>query len=196
MTTVSTPGARTWASAGAHTRRPASSGVTAARTSRTCDAPRGCGEPGWSASAAAPALLTPVSAASGTSGSRKDRFRWTGPGSPDRTPVAAASARPSRFLASASSPALPCGAGTSTKKRTALPKIRTWSVVWLAPVPRISCGRSAVNTTSGTPEWEASSTAGCRFATAVPEVVTIATGPVAFAKPSAVNAATRSSMRT
>ena len=50
------------------------------------------------------------------------------------------------------------------------------TVVWLAPVPRSSCGRSALTTTSGVPAWWASSTAGCRLATAVPDVVTTATG--------------------
>ncbi len=43
---------------------------------------------------------------------------------------------------------------------------------------------------------EASKTAGCRLATAVPEVVITATGsPLALASPSAVNPALRSSVR-
>ena len=60
-----------------------------------------------------------------------------------------------------------------------------------ATMPRKGCGRSAVTTTSGIPAWCASSTAGCRFATAVPEVVTTATArgdprsAAALASPSA-----------
>ena len=50
------------------------------------------------------------------------------------------------------------------------PKMPTWSVVWLASVPRSRSGRSAVTATSGTPAWAASSMAGCRLATAVPDV--------------------------
>ena len=61
---------------------------------------------------------------------------------------------------------------------------RAASVVWLAPVPRSSCGRSAERTTSGTPVWWASSTAGCRLATAVPDVVMTGTGaPEPLARP-------------
>ena len=51
-----------------------------------------------------------------------------------------------------------------------------WCVVWLEPIPRSSTGRSAVSTIIGTPEWCASSTAGCRFATAVPDVVITTVG--------------------
>src|SRR4051812_1279742 len=62
---------------------------------------------------------------------------------------------------------------------------------------RMDSGRSAVRTMSGTPEWWASSTAGWRFATAVPDVVTRATGiPDSTASPRARNPADRSSMRT
>ena len=104
-------------------------------------------------------------------------------------------------------PGRPTGAGTSTVSRTAPAKMPTWSVVWLAPVPRSSWGRSAVSRISGRPLWCASSTAGCRLATAVPEVVTTATGrgacgwspaPCADARtrPTARNAAERSSTRT
>ena len=44
------------------------------------------------------------------------------------------------------------------------------TVAWFAPTPRSSGGRSAVSSSSGTPEWNASMAAGSRFATAVPEV--------------------------
>ena len=58
-------------------------------------------------------------------------------------------------------------------------------------------GRSAVRSTRRRPEWAASMTAGSRFPTAVPDVVTTATGvrdPAA--RPSARNPADRSSTRT
>lgn len=72
-----------------------------------------------------------------------------------------------------------------------------WIVAWLAPIPRSSGGRSAVSSSSGTPEWKASIAAGRRFAAAVPEVQSTAAGtPVSRERPSAVNPATRSSMRT
>ena len=54
------------------------------------------------------------------------------------------------------------------------PNMPDCSVVWLAPVPRSRAGRSAETTIRPTPAWMASRTAGCRFATAVPEVVTTA----------------------
>ncbi len=70
-------------------------------------------------------------------------------------------------------------------------------MVWEAPVSRSSGGRSAVSTISGTPAWLASSTAGCRFAAAVPEVHDTGTGrPERLARPSARKPADRSSMRT
>ena len=48
----------------------------------------------------------------------------------------------------------------------------TWSMVWLAPVPRSSGGRSAERSSRGTADIEASTTAGSQLATAVPEVHT------------------------
>ena len=84
-----------------------------------------------------------------------------------------------------------------TMRCHAAPKMPGCSVVWLEPMPRSSSGRSPLSTMSGTPEWCASSTAGCRLATAVPEVVTTTTGsPVSTARPRARNPADRSSMRT
>lgn len=53
---------------------------------------------------------------------------------------------------------------------------RTWSMVWFAPVSRSSPGRSAVSSSSGTPAWLASTTAGSRLATAVPDDVTTQAG--------------------
>jgi len=155
----------------------------------------------------------PSSSGDGTRGSRKARSRCTGPGVPVRAPVAAATALAASARRSRSSSGRPVGAGTSAASRTAEPNIPGCSVVWLAPVPRSSCGRSAVSSSSGTPAWCASRTAGCRFATAVPDVVTTATGraiagrpspgPVgtslqgeALAIPRARNAASRSSTRT
>ena len=89
------------------------------------------------------------------------------------------------------------GASTSADQRTIPSKIRTWSIVWFAPVWRSSAGRSAVRTISGRALNQASSTAGSRFATAVPEVVITGTGaPPPLASPSARKPALRSSMRT
>ena len=73
----------------------------------------------------------------------------------------------------------------------------TWSVVWLAPVPRSAAGRSAERTSSRSPAWDASRTAGWRLTTAVPDVVTTATGRwLPLARPSARKPAVRSSTRT
>ena len=70
-------------------------------------------------------------------------------------------------------------------------------MAWLAPMPRSSGGRSAVSTISGTPDSSASITAGWKLAAAVPEVHSTATGRrLALARPSAVNEAERSSIRT
>src|SRR5580693_8213709 len=89
------------------------------------------------------------------------------------------------------------GTPDSAYQRTADPYSLTWSIVWLAPVPRNSGGRSAVSTSSGTADSSASMTAGWKFAAAVPDVHSTATGRRdALARPSAVNAADRSSIRT
>src|SRR3989442_9801403 len=70
-------------------------------------------------------------------------------------------------------------------------------MVWLAPVPRNSGGRSAVSTRRGILARSASMTAGWKLAAAVPEVQSTAAGlPDALAIPRAQNAADRSSMRT
>ena len=114
----------------------------------------------------------------GSSGSSNWQFRWIGPSG-----------------SQAASRASSAGSVRSTKL-AASPKRRTWSVVWLAPVPRRRAGRSAVTATRGTPAWAASSTAGCRLAVAVPEVVTTATGRCdPLARPRARKPAVRSSMR-
>jgi hypothetical protein len=94
-------------------------------------------------------------------------------------------------------PGLDSGTPASQNQRTALPYSLTWSITWLAPVPRISGGRSAVSTSSGTPDSSASITAGWKLAAAVPEVHSTATGRrLTLASPSAVNEADRSSIRT
>ena len=72
-----------------------------------------------------------------------------------------------------------------------------WSIVCGAPRSRSSGGRSAVSTTSGTRAIDASTTAGSRLATAVPDVTTMATARRdARARPSAKNPAARSSSMT
>ncbi len=145
--------------------------------------------------------LPQPSPASGTSGSSNWRLRCTGPGRAPRRPVAtaalrAASERQPTTCRRSASPEPACGAGTSAESRTALPKMPAWSVVWFAFVPRSRAGRSAVSRISGTPACDASSTAGCRFATAVPLVVTTATGRrLVRARPTARKPADRSSMR-
>ena len=52
----------------------------------------------------------------------------------------------------------------------------TWSIVWLAPVSRSSTGLSAESMIIGTLLCDASTTAGNRFATAVPEDVITTAG--------------------
>ena len=127
-----------------------------------------------------------------TSGSRKGRLRWTGPG---RSPVASATARaPSErhVVAIATS-----GTPGSWNQRTAVVKRRSWSIVCGAPTSRSSGGRSAVQTRSGTSAWWASTTAGCSSAAAVPLLHTSTAGrPVASPRPSAMKAAERSSWWT
>jgi hypothetical protein len=87
--------------------------------------------------------------------------------------------------------------GASIEARTYDPKIPGWSIVWFAPTPRSSGGRSAVRSTSAARDMEASTTAGRSSATAVPLVHATATGrPVAFATPRAKNAEARSSRWT
>ena len=75
----------------------------------------------------------------------------------------------------------PCGLniGSLEAKRLRIRQVGglgvAWSMVWLAPVSRSSPGRSAVKRSSGTRDMEASTTAGSRLATAVPdEVITTA----------------------
>ncbi len=111
----------------------------------------------------------------GTSGSRNGTLRWTGPQSPE-APRAAATARDTTARHWACWPARRSGVPSSCDHRTAAPNMPGWTVVWLAPVPRSSGGRSALSTMRGTMPWWASSTAGCRLATAVPEVVTTTAG--------------------
>src|SRR6267142_452233 len=89
------------------------------------------------------------------------------------------------------------GTPTSTNQRTRSPKSLIWSMVCGAPVSRSSGGRSAVTTIRGTRAEDASTTAGRKFAAALPEVQTIATGRrAALASPSAKNPADRSSSDT
>ncbi len=112
----------------------------------------------------------------GTSGASSCRLRWT---------------------------TAPHGAGTASRAATDAtsydltrgPKMPIWSVVWLAPVPRSRAGRSAETTTSPTPAWTASRTAGWRLATAVPEVVRTAAREPDLVRPSARKPAVRSSIR-
>ena len=55
-------------------------------------------------------------------------------------------------------------------------------MVWFAPVSRSSPGRSAVSSSMGTRDRLASTTAGSRFATAVPEDVITTAGTLQAAQ--------------
>ena len=67
--------------------------------------------------------------------------------------LAKASGRPVGVVCTSGTPA-------SQNQRTAVPYSLSWSMVWFAPVPRSSAGRSAVSTSSGTADSPASITAG------------------------------------
>ncbi len=89
------------------------------------------------------------------------------------------------------------GPGSSAYHLHGGPYSRAWSMVWAAPRSRSSGGRSAVSTMSGTRAWYASTTAGAKFTTAVPDVPRTATGRrPALASPRAMNAPARSSRWT
>jgi hypothetical protein len=139
----------------------------------------------------------PWSGSPGTSGSRNATLRWTGPGRPPLAPAAAAQARQASDRQYPFMPGRASGTPVSQNHRTAPPYSLSWSMAWLAPVPRSSGGRSAVSTSNGTAASPASTTGACRLAAAVPEVQTTATGrPLALASPRAQNPAERSSIRT
>ena len=59
----------------------------------------------------------------------------------------------------------------------------TWSMVWLAPVSRSSPGLSADRMIMGTPLCDASTTAGSRLATAVPDDVITTAGVLHIQNP-------------
>ncbi len=130
--------------------------------------------------------------ASPTNGSVKAALTCTGPGSRVRSPRAAAITRPSpaRHRTGSSSVLARCRSATTWR-----PKMPTCSVVWFAPLPTRVAGRSAVTSTSGTPDNRASITEGMRLPSAVPDVTTTAAAPVALARPRARKPATRSSVR-
>ena len=96
------------------------------------------------------------------SGSRNGRLRCTGRAAAWRTPVVRAGAT---LGGSASS-----GTAASWNQRTDRPYSSIWSIVWGAPTPRSSGGRSAVSTIIGTSDRPASTTAGWKLAAAVPLV--------------------------
>ena len=121
-----------------------------------------------------PGVSPPPAAASPSSGSRKGRFRWTGPGPgrPRRWPRP-----PTGRPATATTPGWRRRARPgSANQRTARPKGGVWSMVWGAPTSRSSGGRSAVQTMSGTRARSASTTAACSSAAAVPLVVSTTAG--------------------
>src|SRR5207237_9076516 len=92
----------------------------------------------------------------GTIGSSNGQFTCTGPGS---APPDAAIARAPASRHVSESPR-PTGTRGSRYARAWLPYSSTWSIVWFAPVPRSLGGRSAVSTTSGVRDRNASTTTG------------------------------------
>ena len=85
------------------------------------------------------------------------------------------------------------GLGVPADRR---PVSSTWSIVWLPGAAQLGRPVSGEHS-SGTADSSASTTAGWKFAAAVPEVHSTATGRRdALARPSAVNDAERSSIRT
>jgi hypothetical protein len=130
--------------------------------------------------------------ATGASGSRSGQFTCTGPGRP---PAAVQYARQLSDLWWTAVARDGSWLPTSTNHFACEPYSLIWSIDWPAPTSRSSGGRSAVSTIRGTRASHASTTAGIRFAAALPDVHVTATGrPLAFAKPSATNPAARSSM--
>ena len=149
-----------------------------------------------------------IGPSTGASGGRNRALIWAGPGSRVSVPAAASTALrtcPAMEARPASSPR-PAGAvrsaGMSAVARGARAKMPACSVVWFAPVPTSSWGRSVETTRRGMPAASASASAGWRFATAVPEVVTTAAGArwparsAARLMPRAVKPALRSSSTT
>mmetsp|Transcript_7475 Transcript_7475/g.33732 ORF Transcript_7475/g.33732 Transcript_7475/m.33732 type:complete len:264 (+) Transcript_7475:3762-4553(+) len=118
----------------------------------------------------------------GPSGSRNWQLTCTGPGlGPCRCRNAVAIAV-AAHRAGDPSP----GGAKSTLHAVYDPKILTWSIVWFAPLSRNSGGRSAVSNRSGAFDSHASTAAGSKFATAVPDdVITAAARPLPRPYPSA-----------
>ncbi len=140
----------------------------------------------------------PACGASGTgaSGSRKGTSRCTGP--PGRA-TAAATARETTARRCRNAAGARLGDGEAARRpgrsgRRAPP----CGMVWAAPKPCSSQGRSAVSATSGTPAAQASTSAGRRCAPALPEVTSDARPgwPDSSARPRAKKPATRSSSTT
>ena len=127
------------------------------------------------------------------SGSRNGQFICTAPHGTVWARFQASAAVESTTRASTAS----VGQPRSTLHRANPPSTSRCGIAWFAPHARSSGGRSAVSRSIGIPLAHASTAAGRRLATAVPLVViTGAAQPVAFAMPSAWNAAPRSSSAT
>ena len=114
--------------------------------------------------------------------------------------AARASRRPRGSRARATSRPRPVRRRAVRDRRTSAPRRRRGASGRSSgprPVSRSSGGRSAVHTSSGTRACDASTTAGWKFAAAVPEVHNTTAGrPLARPSPSARNAAERSSSTT
>ena len=142
---------------------------------------------------AATARATPATsaAASTCSSSSIGRLQCTGPCGAPRQAFQASLAICRR--AAGSMAASPAGSPSRNNRQQGARKA-SWFTVWLAPQCLSRAGRSAVSSNSGTAPLSASTTAGSRLATAVPEVVTTAVGrPSPRPSPTARKAAERSS---
>ena len=125
------------------------------------------------------------------SGSSNGRLRCTGPAGLPRQACQARLARDSRLAPL--SWAKPLGLACSSRRQQGA-RNSSWLTVWLAPRFLSRAGRSALSSSRGMAPRSASTTAGNRLATALPEVVTTAAGtPAARPKPRAKKAADRSS---
>ena len=110
--------------------------------------------------------------------------------------VAAAATTPGGRASATPAGAARSGTPGSWNQRTDRPNRWVWSIVCGAPTSRSSGGRSAVSTSIGTSDSPASTTAGWKFAAAVPLVHSSTAGVPARPSPRATNAATRSSCTT
>ena len=141
---------------------------------------------------------TPPCAGSITVRQRSRTYRATARGTPDSAAPGPSGRAPWRRRRARATANVRRRSGTpgSRDQTTCLPYRSTWSMVCGAPTPRSSSGRSAVSTIIGTSDSPASTMAGKKFAAAVPLVHSSSAGVPSRPRPSATNAAERSSWTT